>query len=219
MIPLKDENPTGSFPIVTVLIIAINAAVFLFQSTLTPGAQEVFIYRTAVIPYEITHFTDIYPWGILPPPFTLLTAMFVHGGFFHMAGNMLYLWIFGDNIEDRLGHLRFLLFYLFTGAVASLAHIMAEPSSSMPMVGASGAVAGVLGAYFLVFPRARILTLLFFFFFVQVVRVPALVFLGIWFVFQVLNSMAGGNIAWFAHIGGFLAGMLLIGFTGRGRAR
>ena len=145
--------------------------------------------------------------------------MFVHGGFLHVAGNMLYLWIFGDNIEDRLGHFRFIVFYLLSGLIASLAHIIMLPNSTIPMIGASGAIAGVLGAYFLLYPRAHVLTLVFFFFFVDIIRIPALVFLGLWFVFQVLSSAGGGGIAWYAHIGGFIGGAVLVKLFERKRVQ
>ncbi|HLC17919.1 MAG TPA: rhomboid family intramembrane serine protease [Thermodesulfobacteriota bacterium] len=206
MIPIKDDTPTHTFPYVTISIIVINVLVFFYQLTLGSRGLELFIYRTAVIPYEIAHLVDTGPPGILPPPFTLLSAMFVHGGLLHVGGNMLFLWIFGDNIEDTLGHLKFIVFYLFIGLLASLAHILIDPDSTMPMVGASGAVAGVLGAYFMLFPRAQVLTLVFLIFFVTIVRVPAVFFLGFWFLIQVLSSGAGGGIAWFAHIGGFVVG-------------
>jgi membrane associated rhomboid family serine protease len=217
MIPIKDDNPTYTFPFVTLAIIAANVAVFIFQLSLGP-ALEGFIYRAAVIPYEITHLSDIDLPNFVPPPFTLFTAMFLHGGFLHLGGNMLYLWIFGDNIEDRIGHFRFLIFYLATGVVASLAHILIDPNSTTPMIGASGAIAGVLGAYFLLFPGAHVLVL-FFFFFIHMFRVPAMVFLAFWFAYQVLSTTAGGGIAWYAHIGGFLAGALAILMIGRGKKR
>ncbi len=214
MIPLKDDNPTSTFPFVTVFIIVLNTLIFIFQmligASLGTKGLEYFIYKTAAIPYEIVHLTDIHPRNFLPPPFTLLTAMFVHGNLFHLLGNMLYLWIFGDNIEDRLGHFKFIIFYLGTGVVASLAHIAVNPSSTTPLIGASGAIAGVLGAYFLLFPRAYVVTLIYVFIFVDIVRIPAVVFLGIWFFFQVISSTAGGGIAWYAHIGGFLAGTIII---------
>ncbi|MBI5810893.1 MAG: rhomboid family intramembrane serine protease [Deltaproteobacteria bacterium] len=208
MIPLKDDTPTYSFPYVTISIIVINTVVFIFQLTLGQRLEEAFIFKTAAIPYEITHFADMAPalQGRVPPPFTLLTAMFVHGGVLHLGGNMLYLWIFGDNIEDRLGHVKFILFYLAAGLAASMTHILVEPDSTMPMIGASGAIAGVLGAYFFLFPRAQVLTLVFLVFFVNVVKIPALFFLGFWFLMQVLSSGSGGGIAWYAHIGGFVAG-------------
>jgi membrane associated rhomboid family serine protease len=212
MIPIKDDIPSRTFPYVTVAIIIVNVLVFLYELSIGPRALELFIYRTAAVPIEVVNFVDLIPRSVVPPPFTVFTAMFVHGGFLHLAGNMLFLWIFGDNVEDTFGHWRFFLFYLGTGLVASLAHVLSDVSSITPMLGASGAVAGVLGAYFLLFPRANVLTLVFLFFFVTFVRIPALVFLGLWFAFQVLSSGAaaggggGGGIAWFAHIGGFVAG-------------
>jgi membrane associated rhomboid family serine protease len=164
--------------------------------------------------------TGLCPAGDAPAPFlTLFTSMFLHGGFLHIAGNMLYLWIFGDNVEDTLGHGRFLLFYLLSGVAAALAQIVVHPDSSVPMVGASGAVSGVLGAYLLLFPYARVLVLLIFGFFVRIVRWPATVVLGFWIVVQFLNGLitvsvaaggAAGGTAWFAHIGGFVAGIVLL---------
>lgn len=210
MIPLKDDNPTRTFPFVTISIITINTFIYIYQLTLEPKAENLFVLRTGAIPYEITHFVDIQPWAFVLPPLTLFTAMFVHGGLLHVGGNMLYLWIFGDNIEDKLGHFRFLVFYLLAGLIASFAHIIMMPNSTVPMIGASGAIAGVLGAYFLLYPKAHVLTLVFFFFFVDIVKIPALVFLGLWFIFQILSSAAGGGIAWYAHIGGFVAGALLV---------
>lgn len=206
MIPLKDNIPSSTFPFVTVGIIVINAVVFFYELALGMQGGETFIYKTAAIPFEISHFVDTAPRSVVPPPLTLLTAMFVHGGVLHVAGNMLFLWIFGDNVEDTFGHVKFLLFYLATGVLASLIHIFTDPASTVPMVGASGAVAGVLGAYFLLFPRAQVNTLVFLFFFVTMTRIPAVVFLGFWFLMQVLSSPGGGGIAWFAHIGGFVAG-------------
>src|SRR3990167_4441506 len=210
MIPLKDDNPTRSFPFVTIIIITVNTFIYVYQLALGPRAEELFVLRAGAIPYEITHFLDIYPKAILQPPLTLFTAMFVHGGLLHVGGNMLYLWIFGDNIEDRLGHFRFIIFYILTGLIASLAHIIMMPDSKIPMIGASGAIAGILGAYFLLYPRAHVRTLVFFFFFVDIVKIPALIFLGLWFAFQLLSSGAGSGIAWYAHIGGFIGGVALI---------
>ena len=220
MIPLKDDIPSYTFPFVTVSIIAINVLVFIYQLGLGVQGGEAFIYRTAAIPYEITNFLDVPPRSVVPPPFTILTSMFVHGGLLHIAGNMLFLWIFGDNVEDTFGHFRFIIFYLFTGTVAGLTHIIMEPASSVPMIGASGAIAGVLGAYFILFPRANIKTLVFLFLFVSVVRIPAVVFLGFWFVIQLLSSGIGGagGIAWYAHIGGFLAGAATVLLLRPGRA-
>lgn len=210
MIPLKDDNPTRGIPYVTIGLITANTAVFVFQAILGPKTGEIFILKTAAIPYEIMSLKDVSPSGFLPPPFTLLTSMFVHGGFFHVFWNMLFLWIFGDNIEDRLGKIKFIIFYLLTGIAASMTHVALNPDSAIPLIGASGAIAGILGAYIVLYPRAKILTLLFFFFFVQVVKIPAIIFLGIWFLTQILNIGAGGGIAWYAHIGGFATGVVLI---------
>lgn len=220
MIPLKDDNPTTIFPYVTIAIIVLNVVVFGYEVALGSSGVGRFIFKTAVIPFEIVNFVDLKPAGIVPPPATLITAMFVHGGLLHLAGNMLFLWIFGDNIEDRLGHLWFLVFYLVAGIAAGLTHVALEPVSLKPMIGASGAIAGVLGAYFFLYPRAKVYTLIYFFFFINVIKIPALFFLGLWFLLQILSSAAttpGGNgVAWFAHIGGFVAGLVLIvAFGGR----
>ncbi len=219
MIPIKDDIPSSTFPYVTISIIVLNIMVFVYELSLGPVIGEGFIYRTAVIPYEVVNLMDIDPVSVLPPPFTLFSAMFVHSGFLHIAGNMLFLWIFGDNVEDALGHIGYLAFYLSTGVVASLAHIFTEPGSYMPMIGASGAVAGVLGAYILLYPRAQVKTLIFLFLFVTVAKVPAVVFLGLWFLLQVISSGGGGGIAWYAHIGGFVAGMAVVALLGPSRLR
>ncbi len=204
-IPLRDENPTRRFPIVTVALIALNILIFLYQ-VFSPQGLEYHVLRMGAIPYEITHFTTVTFFPRISPPLTLLTSMFIHGGILHLFGNMLYLWIFGNNIEDFLGPLRFILFYLISGLGASLIHIAFHPSSQVPMVGASGAIAGVLGAYFLLYPGARVLTLVF----IWILPVPAFIILGLWFVAQVVNVGIGGGVAWFAHIGGFLIGLGLL---------
>ncbi|MDH5468856.1 MAG: rhomboid family intramembrane serine protease [Candidatus Aminicenantes bacterium] len=204
-IPLKDENPTRRFPIVTVILIALNILIFLYQ-VFSPQGLEYHVLRMGAIPYEITHFTTVTFFPRISPPLTLLTSMFIHGGILHLFGNMLYLWIFGNNIEDFLGPFRFILFYLISGLGASLIHIAFHPSSQAPMIGASGAIAGVLGAYFLLYPGARVLTLVF----IWILPVPAFIILGIWFVAQVMNIGIGGGVAWFAHIGGFLIGLGLL---------
>ena len=211
MIPLKDDNPTQSFPAVTLLLIAANLAVFVWELLLPAAQRQEAIVRMAVIPFEITQR----PFGLdrlLHNGLTLMTAMFLHGGLLHLGGNMLYLWIFGNNIEDATGHGRFLIFYLLCGIAASFAQVAAHPASKLPMVGASGAIAGVLGAYLVLFPTARVLTLMVFFFFVRVVPIPALIVLGFWLLLQLLSAGdgVGGGVAWFAHIGGFLAGLALI---------
>ena len=202
-LPLKDENPTSRVPVFTFLLIAANVAMFAYQ-VLSPQGLGFHVFRMGAVPYELTHFTTL-P-DRLAPPLTLLTSMFVHGGLFHLLGNMLYLWIFGNNIEDYLGPVRFVLFYLFTGLGASVTHIVFHPNSTIPVVGASGAIAGILGAYLVLYPGARVLTLVF----IWIVPVPAAILLMLWFFGQLMNFGLGGGVAWFAHIGGFLIGILLI---------
>lgn len=216
-IPLKDDNPTSRVPYVTLTLIALNVVVFFYQ-LFSPEGLQYFVYKLGAIPYEITHFKTLplmlmetrEPLARIFPPLTLVVSMFMHGGIFHLAFNMLYLWIFGNNIEDFLGHAWFVVFYLLSGLGASLTHILFNPNSQVPMIGASGAIAGVLGAYLILFPQAHILTLVFLFFFVRIIAIPAAFVLGLWILLQVLNVGAGGGVAWFAHIGGFLVGIALI---------
>ena len=221
MIPLKDDVPSTGFPFVTIGLIVLNVLVFLYQASIGMGSEraaEAFIMEFGAVPCRITGACAV-PGDFPPPIATIFTSMFMHGGLFHVAGNMLYLWIFGDNVEDILGHGRFLLFYLLSGVAAALAQIVMNPDSRVPMVGASGAVSGVLGAYLILFPYARVLVLLIFGFFFRIVRWPAVIVLGFWIVVQFLNGLitvsvaaggAAGGTAWFAHIGGFLAGMVLL---------
>ena len=151
----------------------------------------------------------LYPDALVPFPLTLLTAMFVHGGFMHLGGNMLYLWIFGNSVESAMGSARYLLFYIMTGLCATLVHVMSEPNSVIPMIGASGAIAGVLGAYFILYPKASIKTFILLFIFIQIIHVPAVIILGFWFLRQILGIGSDG-VAWYAHIGGFLVGMFIV---------
>jgi membrane associated rhomboid family serine protease len=205
MIPLRDSQPSHTFPAVTVTLIAVNVAVFLFEFSLDPRSFNAFVEQYAMIPEEIR-------------PSTLVTSMFLHGGFMHILGNMWFLWIFGDNVEDILGKGRYLLFYVACGVAAALLQFAINPDSRVPTVGASGAIAGVMGAYMLKFPRSRIRTLIFLFVFIQVVEIPAVWVLVYWFVIQFFSgvseigrqSMSEGGVAWFAHVGGFLAGMALV---------
>lgn len=213
-IPLRDENPTLRFPFVTVLLVAVNIVVFGLGAFSPQGVQQS-VLRFGAVPYEVTHFLSLAPGAGVPPLLTLLTSLFIHGSLLHVLGNMLYLWIFGNNIEDTLGPFRFILFYIACGLAAGLTQIAATPGSKLPMVGASGAIAGVLGAYWVLFPRARVKTLIFVF----IVPVPAGIVLGLWFVAQLLNVGLGGGVAWFAHIGGFLAGIGLILVAVRKRPR
>src|SRR5215468_6038025 len=218
MFPLKDNLPSHTTPVVTVLLIAVNILVYLYQASLeidgrAGGVAEAFVREFGLIPCRLTDACRMA--ADLPSPvFTIFSSMFLHGGFFHIAGNMLYLWIFGNNVEDTLGHGRFTLFYLSSGVVAAATQTIVAPDSHVPMIGASGAISGVLGAYFLLFPHASVLTLIIFGFFWRIVRIPALLVLGFWMVVQILNGLgsfgAGGGVAWFAHIGGFFAGMGLI---------
>lgn len=213
MIPLKDENPTFTTPYITVGIIILNCLVFLYQLSLGHGGR-LFFFQYGAIPYELTHLKRIsMVTAASPVPllFTPFSAMFIHGGIFHLAGNMLYLWIFGNNVEDAVGHLTFLLFYLLCGLAASFAHVLSDVNSAVPMVGASGAIAGVLGAYFLLFPKANVITLVILIIFIRLIRIPAVLVLGFWFLLQLLQagSRAGG-VAWFAHIGGFLFGLITV---------
>jgi membrane associated rhomboid family serine protease len=224
VIPLKDDVPSRTVPVVNLALIAVNAVLFLYELAMGPGLER-FFYRAAVVPQLYTgpdgalSLVEI-AWTTLRPDLgvRVLIAMFLHGGWAHLLGNMLYLWIFGDNVEDRLGHFRYLVFYLLCGWVASYAHIWADPRSSVPSIGASGAIAGVLGAYLTLYPSAHVVTLLPLGFFTQLVRVPALVFLGFWFLQQFLmgalslgaRTAQTGGVAWWAHIGGFAAGLGLV---------
>jgi membrane associated rhomboid family serine protease len=211
MIPLKDDNPTHTFPAVTLAVIAANLIVFVWELLLPPAARAEAILRMAIIPHAITH-APLDLDGLLRSGASLLTAMFLHADALHLGGNMLYLWIFGNNIEDVMGHGRFVLFYLICGLAGSFAQVAAHPASTVPMIGASGAIAGVLGAYLVLFPAARVLTLFFFFYFVRVVPIPALIVLGVWLLIQLVSAggAPGGGVAWFAHLGGFAAGVALI---------
>jgi membrane associated rhomboid family serine protease len=219
--PLHDENPVRRFPLLTVLLIAANAAVFLYEVGLGERAA-MFIQAFGAIPSEVLDprawgrpvVSGDLPFAAPPEPLTLVTSMFLHGGVMHLVGNMVYLWIFGNNIEDVLGPVRFLVFYLIGGLAAGLAHVFLSPSSVVPAVGASGAISAILGAYLVLYPRARVRALLFLGIFIRLVWVPAVVLLVFWFVLQILSatvaSAGQGGVAWFAHIGGFIAGLLLI---------
>ncbi len=222
LLPLKDDNPTSSFPFVTIGIILANGFIFYHQLTLDFAAQQRLVFQWGAIPYQILKGEIIHIPPVIPVPLTLFSSMFLHGGFFHLFGNMLYLWIFGNNIEDVLGHFRFFLFYLVCGLGAGTTQILSDPNSTVPMIGASGAIGGILGAYLLLFPGARIVTLIFIFIFIKIVRIPALIVLGFWFFIQLL-SVGGGaisNVAFFAHIGGFLVGLVLVKlFQPRSRGR
>jgi membrane associated rhomboid family serine protease len=221
MIPLSDENPTRSFPIITIALVAANILVFLYELSLGPRT-DAFIRACAFIPAELVTGQDIPPPDCVQPPYlTILTSMFMHGGFLHIASNMLYLWIFGNNVEDSMGAIKYLLFYLFSGVVAALTQTFVTitftpQTADIPNLGASGAVAGVLGAYLVLFPGARVKTLVMLGFFLTISYVPAMVLLGLWFLLQLLQGVgslgageAQGGIAIWAHIGGFVTGLVL----------
>jgi membrane associated rhomboid family serine protease len=211
LLPLKDDNPTSSFPFVTIAIILANGLIFSHQIRLDFAESQRFIFQWGAIPYQITHGEVLHVAPGIPLPLTLFSSMFLHGGFLHLFGNMLYLWIFGNNIEDTLGHFRFFLFYLVCGLFAAAVQIFSAPDLTVPMIGASGAIAGILGAYLLLFPGARVLTLIFIIIFIKLIRIPAIIILGFWFFIQLLGvGTATSNIAFFAHIGGFLAGLILV---------
>ena len=220
MFPLRNLNPTRSLPVLTYLLIAANAAVFWHELTLDPDQGEAFVFRWGMVPFFLTQDLHV---GSLATPFT---SMFIHGGWLHLLGNMWFLHIFGDNIEDALGRIRYLVFYLLCGLLAAGGQILIDPESKIPMVGASGAIAGVLGAYYRLFPHARVVTLIPIFFFVTVREIPAVFFIVLWFVLQLLEGIGslgalsqGGGVAFFAHIGGFLGGLLLVGLLGGQRNR
>jgi membrane associated rhomboid family serine protease len=216
MIPLRDAILAQSFPAVTVLLIALNVLAFLYELSLGE-ALDVFIMRYGAVPLRFMLAGQLEEVSTAERFLPLLTSMFLHGGWLHLGGNMLYLWVFGDNVEDRLGHGRFVAFYLACGLAAALTQIYVHPSSKIPMVGASGAVAGVLGAYLILFPHARVLALIPILFFFQMVELPAALFLVFWFLMQFLSgtiSITGtpyvtGGVAWWAHIGGFVCGVAL----------
>jgi len=212
LIPLRDDNPTVLWPLVTIALILANAAVFFYELSLDPRLLESLIYQMGMVPAAVTGSFIPGTGGY----FTLVTSMFLHGGWMHVIGNMLYLWIFGNNIEDSMGHLRFILFYLITGLAAAAAHLAFNAASTVPTIGASGAVSGVLGAYLVLFPHARVQTLVTLGFFIRIIYVPAWVLLIFWIGLQLLNQAlapmdpTAGGVAYAAHIGGFAAGLVLI---------
>jgi membrane associated rhomboid family serine protease len=219
MIPLRDDNPRRRFPWITVGLLVLNVAGFVWELRLG-DRLEGFLLASAFVPSRI--FAPGPGGGDLQLVPALL-SMFLHGGLLHLLGNLLFLWVFGDNVEDRLGSGRFALFYLLCGLVATYAHAFTNPGSAVPVIGASGAISGVLGAYLFLFPRARIASLLWLGFFVQVVEVPAVVYLVLWFAMQFVSGVlslsataeSAAGVAWFAHIGGFVAGPLLLLVLGR----
>jgi len=224
LIPLRDDVPSRTVPFVNYALIAINGLAFFLELSMGPGLER-FIRQSAVVPARFTgadHSLQIAEvvTTTLDPSLggTVLLSMFLHGGWAHFLGNMLYLWIFGDNVEDRMGHVKYAVFYLLCGWAASYAHIASSPVSTLPSIGASGAIAGVLGAYVTLYPHARVVTLIPLVFIIEIVQIPAVFFLGFWFVQQFLygtlsltqNTAQTGGVAWWAHIGGFAAGFALV---------
>lgn len=221
MIPLRDVNPTRRRPWLTWSLIAANVWVFVQQLSLSPYAAELFVRRYGVVPYRLTE--ELTLQAMLTP----ITSMFMHGGWMHLISNMWFLHIFGDNVEDLIGKGRYIIFYVMCGLAAVVAQVAIDPSSQVPMVGASGAIAGVLAGYVSLFPRARVLTLVPIFIFIQFVEIPAFFFIFVWFAIQLLGSHASlaqvgsgmGGVAFFAHVGGFVAGLLLMPLFRQGPAR
>jgi len=224
LLPIKDYNPTKRTAYITIIIICINVVVFLFQAVLSENPLEYHVATSAMVPYEVTHLRNadipvgsdrygrlVYFRGRdINPFFSILTSIFMHGSFLHLFGNMLFLWIFGNNIEDYLGRMRFIFFYLICGAGASLIHVLFNANSLVPVIGASGAVSGVMGAYLVLYSQAKIRTLVFLFFLITFLDIPAFVFLIVWFIFQFFYAGSQSGIAWLAHVGGFLLGVLLV---------
>ena len=211
MIPLKDDNPTSGRPIVTYFLIAICVLIFLIQIGSQSYKTGQLFYSYGLIPSVLMGHNQL-PMDLYAVPafVTIFSSMFMHGGFMHLIGNMLYMWIFADNIEDNLGPVKFLIFYLLAGVGAAMTQVLMDTISQIPMVGASGAIGGVLGAYLINHPNARVLVLIPFGFFSQLIKIRALYVLGFWFILQFISS--GGGIAYAAHIGGFVSGMILILF-------
>ncbi len=220
MLPLRDTIRSSKFPFVTWILIGINALIFLFELSLPERALDQLVMTYGLVPANLNLFQ---PTGVILHPQSLVsffTHMFLHGGWFHLISNLWILFIFGDNVEDRMGRGRYLLFYLMGGLIAGLAQVLIDPASPTPAVGASGAIAGILGAYFMMFPRARVLTLIPIFFFPWFVEIPALFYLGFWFLSQLFSGISSlslvdhtiGGVAWWAHIGGFLFGIMFYRF-------
>jgi membrane associated rhomboid family serine protease len=224
MIPLKDDNPSSIAPVVTIAFVIACVLVFLWELSAGASGSERIFYALGVVPAVLLGREQLPAELTLVPAWaTVFTSMFMHGGWMHLIGNMLYLWIFGDNVEDSMGHVRFIVFYLLCGVAAVFAQALPDPQSTVPMVGASGAISGVLGAYLLLYPHARVLVAIPFGFFLHTTRIPAGLVLVLWFGLQLLSNVMAqpgqGGVAFRAHIGGFIAGMLLIPFFKQRRFR
>jgi membrane associated rhomboid family serine protease len=219
MIPLKDLNPRRNFPVITLLLILANVIVFIYQITLPAAAAEAFVRNWALTPSHIKLALEGHRYTPLQAFLPLFTCMFLHGGFLHIIGNMWFLWLFGDNVEDQFGPIGYLVFYIFCGLGSGVTQVAFSWGSKVPSLGASGAISGVLGAYIVFFPRAKILTLIPLLILFFTVRIPAAVFIGIWFLMNFLSGVSSlgvlnsGGVAWWAHVGGFLLGVLIAGFA------
>ena len=216
MIPFKDNIPTRTTPVVTIIFIVLNCVVHLYQQLLPLEDNVALVHLLGVVPARVTDIPSWFFPGLQNPALSMVGSMFMHGGWLHLGGNMLYLWIFGNNVEDAMGHVRFVAFYLLCGIAAAVAQVAGAPGSTIPMVGASGAVSGILGAYLILHPFARVHTLIIIIFFIRVIELPAMIVLGFWFMLQIINSLAApagaAGVAWNAHIGGFIVGLALIRF-------
>ncbi len=206
-VPIRGEKRAARFPVVSLFLLLLNGAVFLYELLQGPAALRLLVLRYGLIPYEVTHGVDLEPLLPVSVYVTLFSSIFLHGNAFHLASNMLYLWVFGKNVEDEVGRGRFAVFFVLCGLAAALVHVASDPASQRPTIGASGAVSGLLGAYLLLYPRARVLVFMVF----GLVRMPAVVLLVVWVIVQVLNVSLGSDesVAWIAHIGGFIAGLLM----------
>jgi len=212
-VPLYDDTPARRTPTVTYGIIGLCLAVFLWQQSLPPGEEQAVEYGLGMLPAVLFGYAELPPWLAFVPPYaTIITSMFLHGGWMHVLGNMLYLWIFGKGVENALGPWRFAVLYLLAGIAAALTQGLMSPSSEVPMIGASGAIAGTLGAYLLLYPRGNVVVFFWVLIFVRLMQVPAVILLGLWFLLQLVSAAGSGEpgVAFWAHIGGFIAGMLLV---------
>ena len=221
MIPLRDSNPSGTVPVVTIILIILNTIIWLYEVALGEQVSR-FVMENGLIPLRFMMSYKLEGGLLANADFPLFSSMFMHGGWLHVVGNMWFLWIFGDNVEDRLGHIKYLAFYLLCGIGASLAHVMFNTTSQIPTVGASGAISGVLGAYLICYPHARVHTLIIIFYFIRFLEVPAFVFLIIWFIFQLISGTAQlgaagdtAGVAYWSHMGGFVIGIALIWIFGK----
>jgi membrane associated rhomboid family serine protease len=215
MIPLKDENPKKNLPFINFIFILVNIAVFIYQPS-SDQLLKAFYNTYGLIPNSITNISPANFPNFLATLQSLFTSLFVHGGFMHLAGNMLFLWVFGDNIEYAIGHINYFFFYILCGIAAAFTQVFIEPGSLIPLIGASGAISGILGAYIIKFPKNKVTTLFIIIIFIKIIKIRAVYLLGIWFLFQIfqgyfsLGQESMGGVAWFAHIGGFISGMILV---------